>query len=341
MSDTRRHVVQFYENQRFLHQRVQQFFDRALDERQPSVMIARRSTYEGVIGGLVASRGGMSDAINGIRFVDAAAALDGFMVGRTPDPVRFEKMLAPLCDELRPSGDGALRIYGEMVDLLCRTGNHDAALRLEQFGERLMQEQPVSLLCAYALESFDTDKDARQLRAVCDHHTDVLAAEGADGEFDQRTREEHVVLLRQRSRVLGRLRGDRAPAAAHPLTSTIYVIDDDPSIRRSIERVLVANGLRVRTLDSVEAFLKEAAGVVAGCLVVDVQLPGMSGLDLQKQLASAGSTIPIIGMSGSANPRLADEAMRLGASAFLRKPFEAEALLNEVLRALRLPTRFP
>ncbi len=69
----RQHAAQFYDRKRFLHRAVENFFDRALDERQPCVMIARRATFDAVTAALVSSRGGMSDSIDGIRFVDAAA----------------------------------------------------------------------------------------------------------------------------------------------------------------------------------------------------------------------------------------------------------------------------
>jgi CheY-like chemotaxis protein len=330
----RQHTVQFYESAWFLHRTVQQFFDRALDERQPSVMIARRETFDAVIACLVASRGGMSDSINSIRFVDAAAALDSFMDGCTPDRARFDNALAPLWADLRPGTGGTIRVYGEMVDLLCAAGNHDGALRLEQFGQRLMRERPVSILCAYALESFDDDLDARMLRAVCRHHTEVRAAGSVSEAPDERTRSEHVVVLQHRSRVLDvyeRERGRRVLNA--PMALPICVIDDDASIRRSIERLLALNGLRVRTFASAEAFLAE--DIAAGCLILDVQLLGMSGLELQKHLRSTGKTAPIIAMSGSTDARLESEAIGLGAQAFLRKPFQADGLLSEVLRALR------
>jgi len=332
----RQHTVHFYEGGRFLHGEVQKFFDRAIDERQPGVMIARRATYDAVIGRLVASRGGLSDAINGIRFVDAAAALDGVMDGRLPDPARFAKALAPLWEDLRPAAGGAIRVYGEMVDLLCAAGNHDGALGLEQLGQRLMQERPVSILCAYALERFDSDTDARLLRAVCRHHTAVVPA-GSGGEApDERSRSEHIAILQHRSRVLAALERDRTrEVTATPLTLPICIIDDDPSIRRSIERLLVLNGFRVRTFASAEAFLAEGPDVVAGCLILDLQLPGVSGLELRKQMTSSGRAIPVIAMSGSTDERLESEAIALGAHAFLRKPFQAEALLAEVLRVLR------
>jgi FixJ family two-component response regulator len=339
---SREHSVQFYESGWFLHRAVQTFFDRALEERQPCVMISTRETYDAVIGGLVASHGGMSDSIHSIRFVEAASALDSFMDGHTPDPVRFDKALMPLWDDLRPGAEGAVHVYGEMADLLCAADNHQGALRLEQLGERLMQDRPVSILCTYGLERFDHDVDARMLRAVCRHHTEILPAGSVTEAPDERTRSEHVVVLQHRSRVLDGLERNRIRDLTNTtLALPVCVIEDDASIRRSIERILVLNGLRVRVFASAEAFLVE--GVAAGCLILDAQLPGMSGLELQKLMASMGETVPIITMSGSTDARLERESRALGATAFLRKPFDADCLIGEVLRALRSqgPRRIP
>jgi CheY-like chemotaxis protein len=306
----RQHAVQFYENRRFLHDRVQRFFDRALDDDQPCVMIARRATFDAVIGGLAIARGGMSDAISAIRFVDADAALGGFMDGRNTDPSDFEKSLSALWNDLRPNGDGLVRIYGELADLLCAADNHDAALSLEQYGQRLMDERPVSILCAHSLEHFDPDEDVRHLHGICRFHTEVLPGED---------------------------RG-RTPGLAHsPLAWPVCVIDDDVSIRKSIQRVLALNGLSVHTFASAEEFLA-APDITAGCVVLDLQLPGMSGLELQKTMALSGRMLPVIAMSGSTDARLESEAMLLGARAFLRKPFEAEPLCGQVLRVLLSPT---
>src|SRR6186713_1182202 len=104
MTTTRQHAVQFYDTARFLHGSVQRFFSDALDERQPCVMLARRTSFEAVIGGLAAARGGMSEAIHAIRFVDAGAALEGFLDGRL-DLSRLENSLSALCDELPRRGD--------------------------------------------------------------------------------------------------------------------------------------------------------------------------------------------------------------------------------------------
>ena len=133
-------------------------------------------------------------------------------------------------------------------------------------------------------------------------------------------------------------RASQTPLSSRPgldviLPWPVCVIDDEVSIRRSIERVLVLNGLRVRTFASAEEFLA-APDITRGCVVLDLQLLGMSGLELQRTLNASGRTLPIIAMSGSTDTRLESEAMLLGARAFLRKPFEAEALCGQVLRAL-------
>ena len=306
MTTTRQHAVQFYENRRLLHGRVQRFFNRALDEGQPCVMIGRRTTFDAVVGELAIARGGMSQAISAIRFVDADAAIDGLMDARNTDPSRFQEDLSALWDDLQPNRDGLLRIYGEMADLLCAAGNHDAALNLEQYGQRLLAERPVSILCAHSLEHFAPDAGARHLHGICRSHTDVLPGDD---------------------------RGRTSGVARRPLTWPVCVIDDDASIRKSIGRVLALNGLRVRTFASAEEFLA-AADLTRGCVILDLQLLGMSGLELQRTITASGRTLPIIAMSGSTDTRLESEAIRLGARAFLRKPFEAEALCGQVLRAL-------
>ncbi len=102
-----------------------------------------------------------------------------------------------------------------------------------------MHERPVSILCAYSLESFDNDVDARMLRAVCRHHTDVRAAGIVSETPDERTRSEHIVVLQHRSRVADALERDRTRAVMNSVVAAVVVIDDDASIRRSIERVLL------------------------------------------------------------------------------------------------------
>ena len=131
------------------------------------------------------------------------------------------------------------------------------------------------------------------------------------------------------------LKGESQPAREPTRTPapTIYVIDDDLSVRRSLARLLASVDMPVRTFESAEAFLEDTDASSGGCLIVDVQLLGMSGTDLLRRLAGAPQW-PIVAMSGADDANVEREALQLGAVAFLRKPFVAEALLEAIARAL-------
>ena len=192
------------------------------------------------------------------------------------------------------------------------------------------------MLCGYAIESFDDDANADPLRTICRQHTHVIPAEGFTDAPDDRTRLEHVALLQQRARALDRVlaREPPAPAEASAVTaSTVYVIDDDASVRRSLARLLASVDLQVQTFASAEAFLAEVDQTSSGCLLLDVQLVGMSGPDLQSRWRRALAHAP------HRDERLARRSDRAGcaasgASAFLRKPFDAQALIDAIARAL-------
>lgn len=115
---------------------------------------------------------------------------------------------------------------------------------------------------------------------------------------------------------------------------TIFVVDDDPSMRRSLRRLVEAAGFRVETFAGAREFLATFRPRRKSCLLLDVQMPGMNGLELQRELTQRGAGIPIIVMSGYANPRMEADARRGGALAFLEKPFEEEALLESIQEAL-------
>jgi len=116
--------------------------------------------------------------------------------------------------------------------------------------------------------------------------------------------------------------------------ATVFIVDDDPSIRRSLERLVRADGYRVQTFVSAREFLERADMKKPDCLVVDVRMPGQSGLDLQQVLETAGSTVPIIFITGHADGPLAEQALRAGAVELLAKPFDGEVLLDAVRRAI-------
>ena len=116
--------------------------------------------------------------------------------------------------------------------------------------------------------------------------------------------------------------------------ATVFVVDDDPSIRRSVERLLRAVGHAVETFVSAREFLERGNLKAPGCLVLDVRMPGQSGLDLQRLLEGAGHRIPVIFITGHADLSMAQQALQAGAVDLLAKPFDDQALLDAVQRAL-------
>jgi FixJ family two-component response regulator len=116
--------------------------------------------------------------------------------------------------------------------------------------------------------------------------------------------------------------------------STIYIVDDDEAIRTALQSIGALLEHRVMTFASAEAFLDANLGDTPGCLVLDVKMPGMSGLELQRRLADLGVRLPIVMISGHADVRIAVEAMTLGAVTLLEKPFGLDELLSHVRKAL-------
>lgn len=116
---------------------------------------------------------------------------------------------------------------------------------------------------------------------------------------------------------------------------TVYVVDDDESIRRALKRLLRSAGYQAVTFESAEDFMEATSCRGEGCLVLDIRLPGMTGLDLQEKLASSGAKYPVIFMTAHDNPQWQERAKKAGALAYLRKPFDEELLLNAIHLACR------
>jgi FixJ family two-component response regulator len=114
----------------------------------------------------------------------------------------------------------------------------------------------------------------------------------------------------------------------------VFVIDDDPLVRDAIRNLIRSAGLGVRAFASAQEFLAEPATDVPACLVLDVQLPGLSGLDLQSRMAELDRDTPIVFITGRGDVPTSVRAMKAGALEFLEKPFQEEALLNAILSAL-------
>jgi len=111
---------------------------------------------------------------------------------------------------------------------------------------------------------------------------------------------------------------------------TVYVVDDDESIRRALKRLLRSFGYHALTFESAEDFLDSTSGKDEGCIILDIHLPGMTGLDLQEKLASRGAKYSVIFMTAYDNPQWQDRAKRVGAVAYLGKPFSEQLLLNAI-----------
>jgi RNA polymerase sigma factor (sigma-70 family) len=116
--------------------------------------------------------------------------------------------------------------------------------------------------------------------------------------------------------------------------SIVFVVDDDPSIRRAIKRLIESVGLYVELFGSAAEFSNSSHPDVVSCLILDIRLPGISGLDLQRKLAEAKTLIPIIFISAHGDVPMTVRAMKAGAIEFLTKPFRDQDLLDAVQVAL-------
>ena len=125
-------------------------------------------------------------------------------------------------------------------------------------------------------------------------------------------------------------------ASANHENPVVLVVDDDSSLRGAVSSLLRSTGLRVETFGSVAEFLDANIPSAAGCLILDIRLPGQSGLDLQAELVREDIRIPIIFISGYGDVPMTVKAMKAGAIDFLTKPFSDQDLLNAVAAALDL-----
>lgn len=117
-------------------------------------------------------------------------------------------------------------------------------------------------------------------------------------------------------------------------TGTVFIVDDEEAVRDSIAMLLRSVGLRTQVFADATSFLRQYRGELAGCLVLDVRMPRMSGLELQQELNRRGWALPVIFITGHGDVPMAVEAMRAGALDFLQKPFKDDDLIRRVQKAL-------
>lgn len=122
-----------------------------------------------------------------------------------------------------------------------------------------------------------------------------------------------------------------------PETSpTIGIIEDDDSVRRALRRLLLSVGLDAEAFATAEEFLQSEHQALPSCLIVDVNLPGLSGLELQRQLRVEGRPLPIIVITAYVDEQVREQALQAGVIAFLTKPFEESALLQAVREVMKV-----
>ncbi|GAB3382345.1 response regulator FixJ [Spongiibacter taiwanensis] len=116
--------------------------------------------------------------------------------------------------------------------------------------------------------------------------------------------------------------------------ATVYLIEDDDAVRDSLQLVLESVGYKVDAHSRADSFLERFSPALAGCIVLDIRMPGMNGMELQRQLNNRNSILPIIFVTGHGDVPMAVEAMQRGAVDFVQKPYREEELLNKIQQAI-------
>jgi hypothetical protein len=177
-----KHAVQFYRDDRFLCQIVTEFAREGLEKGEAVILMATAPHRRELERRLAEHRidvWGLQQS-GQLVLLDARQALDRFMVDGTPDGELFLSNLRPLIASATANWQRTLRVYGEMVDLLWREGNHDAAIRLEEIWNPFAKTTSTRTLCGYAMENFGQEADTAGFTRICAVHTDVQSAEGDD-----------------------------------------------------------------------------------------------------------------------------------------------------------------
>src|SRR5258708_999580 len=121
----------------------------------------------------------------------------------------------------------------------------------------------------------------------------------------------------------------------------VSIVDDDPSVRSSTRRLLRSSGMRAEVFASAEEFLQSGHMTETGCLLLDMSMPGINGLELQRRLGETHQLIPIIFLSARASDEQERRALQAGAANFLRKPVSKETLLQAIRAVLESPANYP
>jgi FixJ family two-component response regulator len=123
------------------------------------------------------------------------------------------------------------------------------------------------------------------------------------------------------------------------MTQIVYIVDDDDSVRRAMERLIRSAGMEARTFASAQEFLDFEFTNRDACMIVDIKLQGMSGLELQEELRTKGADLPVIFITGFDSPETREQAKKSGAAGYFRKPVDDQALLDSIQWAFAQDSR--
>lgn len=306
------HLACVYASANSSHEVIEAFFISAAGQAA-GIMICEPEKYPAVKKRIAGTGCGP------ISFFDVNVGLSQVM---GPDGVDAERaasyFMKVLRDAQSASGGGAIRIYGEMGDQLCRQKKYAAALQIEGLADLLLSAEPdTSILCGYSTETFGSEEGVAHFGDIFSQHDDVIRAE----RFVASRRP--AVEVAPGLGVAGAT--DIASAGSKP---NVYIIDDDPSVRTAVLRFLQAKEMNVLAFESAEAFLAQLPELPPGSLLVDVQLPGISGFDLLNRMAHDGICWPAVVFSGAHEEHGAAASAGLGPDRYLRKPFDPDVLLQ-------------
>ena len=199
------HAVQFYDGIDHVNSAAAEFLAQGLASHSPALLFVTPERRRALVDRLAASGHPVREAESAGRLavLDPRETLERFMVDGMPDPQRFRAHLVPLIEARSAGGRMRLRVYGEMVDMLCREGLHDAALRFEELWNDLARGRRLSRLCGYSMDSFRGADDVARFERLCELHTRVMPSERfLAGASDPQERLRRVALLEQRARAL-------------------------------------------------------------------------------------------------------------------------------------------
>ena len=197
------HIVQFYEGEGHLFHTVATFLAEGIAAGEPCVVVATPEHLAGLSARFHAMGLALPDlqATGRVLLLDARETLAHFMVGGMPDPQRFRAVVGALLQQVGAGPQRNVRAFGEMVDVLWRDGNPEAAVYLEELWEELAQDHTFALLCAYALNNFYKEVHGPYFDRICHHHTHVRPTETVSAS-DASEHGREIALLQQRAKAL-------------------------------------------------------------------------------------------------------------------------------------------